>query len=415
MKIGFFADIGHAEAGGVSTYQGEIVSALIEFAGCSDHRFVIISSNGRPPTKNNSLPTNIEFVDLQLNVKRRLQSAFITIISTMWKKFRYPFRRHVFGDPFSWIVRKKLANHRLDLLWYKEQHCPYRDLPYIVTLMDLDHRVLPYFPEVSTEGQWENREVFFSTALRRAAFVVVGTECGKSEIERFYQVPSEKIKVLPLPTRRFALDNFEKEISLPGRYCSSVPYLFYPAQFWPHKNHICLLLALKSLREKHGMIFQLLLAGSDKGNRRYIKQKVSELNLTEQVRFLGFVPEQELLALYKHAFALTFATFFGPDNLPPLEAFALGCPVIASRVAGAEEQLGDAALFFDPKNSEQLVDKIKMLYENPILRMELIQRGRKRALHFTAKDYIENIFALLDEFEPVRRCWSSNEPYHQLS
>jgi glycosyltransferase involved in cell wall biosynthesis len=99
-------------------------------------------------------------------------------------------------------------------------------------------------------------------------------------------------------------------------------------------------------------------------------------------------------------------TFFGPDNLPPLEAFAFGCPVIASNVSGASEQLGDAALLVDPRDPDGIAKSILSLYQDPKLRLTLIQRGRERSQRWTAQDFVRGIFKLLDEFEPFRRCWA---------
>jgi glycosyltransferase involved in cell wall biosynthesis len=279
----------------------------------------------------------------------------------------------------------------------------------------LQHRLQPFFPEVSIGEWWQQREGHYATVIRRAAYVIVGTEAGKQEVERFYGIPAERVRVLPHPTPRFALNGRSADPrAVLNKYGLKAGFLFYPAQFWPHKNHAGLLRAVRLLRERYGIVFDLVFIGSDKGNLQYIRSLTAKLNLSGQVHFLGFVPSEDLVALYKSAFALTYASYFGPDNLPPLEAFALGCPVIASRVSGAEEQLGDAALLFDPKNPDQLADTIRMLHENPDLRAELIQRGRERALRFTGKDYVEGIFALLDEFEPFRCCWSNTGSYHQV-
>jgi glycosyltransferase involved in cell wall biosynthesis len=98
-------------------------------------------------------------------------------------------------------------------------------------------------------------------------------------------------------------------------------------------------------------------------------------------------------------------TFFGPDNLPPLEAMALGCPVIASNVSGAKEQLGDAALLVDPKKPEEIAEAIKSLSEDSALRQDLIKRGLIRAYRWTAQDYVKEIFSVIDNFEAIRRCW----------
>jgi glycosyltransferase involved in cell wall biosynthesis len=137
-------------------------------------------------------------------------------------------------------------------------------------------------------------------------------------------------------------------------------------------------------------------------------QRAEELNLSTQVHFLGFVPREDLLSLYHNAFALTYLTFFGPENLPPLEAFALGCPVIASNVSGAQEQLGNAALLVDPKDPNQIALAIKSLHEDISLRYTLIQRGLERAHRWTGKDYVKGVFSILDEFEPIRRCWGKD-------
>src|SRR5207249_4800394 len=126
-----------------------------------------------------------------------------------------------------------------------------------------------------------------------------------------------------------------------GKYGLRREFLFYPAQFWPHKNHVNLLLALDLLRGSAGVELDLVLTGSDKGNLNHVTKTAVALGLTSQVHILGFVPKADLRELYREAVSLTFASFFGPDNIPPLEAFALGCPVVAAAVPGSEEQLGN--------------------------------------------------------------------------
>ena len=127
--------------------------------------------------------------------------------------------------------------------------------------------------------------------------------------------------------------------------------------------------------------------------------------MADQVHFLGFVPREDLVGLYRNALALTYPTFFGPENLPPLEAFGLGCPVIASRVRGADEQLGDAALLVDPTDVEGLAGAVWSLYQDQGLRKQLICRGRQRAARWTAEHFVQKVLAFIDGFGRVRRCW----------
>jgi glycosyltransferase involved in cell wall biosynthesis len=197
----------------------------------------------------------------------------------------------------------------------------------------------------------------------------------------------------------------EARSSQPARVVEG-DYLFYPAQFWPHKNHVNLLHALRLLRDR-GLDLSLALTGSDKGNLPFIRDTAARLGLTPHVRWLGFVTNDQLISLYRHAAALTYVTFFGPENLPPLEAFAAGCPVVASDVAGAREQLADAALLVDPRRPEEIAAAVERLRADPTLRAALIERGFERARRSTPAGFVAAVIAWLDDFEGVRRNWPS--------
>jgi glycosyltransferase involved in cell wall biosynthesis len=182
-------------------------------------------------------------------------------------------------------------------------------------------------------------------------------------------------------------------------------FLLDPAQFWPHKNHVNLLRALDVLRQRDGLKLNLVLTGSDKGNQHYVRDKVREWELSDQVFDLGFVAREELNALYRGALALIFPSFFGPDNIPPLEAFALGCPVLASRIAGAEEQLRSAAMLFDPTDPTDIADKVLAVRSDPALRNRLREEGLKIAQIRSPEGYIAQIDEIMNDFAAIRQCW----------
>jgi glycosyltransferase involved in cell wall biosynthesis len=112
-----------------------------------------------------------------------------------------------------------------------------------------------------------------------------------------------------------------------------------------------------------------------------------------------------LVALYRGALALVYVSFFGPENLPPLEAFALGCPVVAAEVAGAREQLGDAALLVDATQPPLIGQAIRRLLDDTPLRAHLIARGKERARRSTGRDFVQGVFRILDGMAPYIRCW----------
>lgn len=398
MKVGVFLANISPDTGGVFTFENEMFQALTQLADESGHTFVVFSW-----TKDlEKSAKHIQVIPIQRGFAERVISRFYRTSIRVIRRIRYLKGASMEESFYERIARKS----GVELIWYIGHYCDTMEIPYILTYYDLQHRLQPYFPEVSAKGIWDGREKRLAVALRRASVIIAGTEAGKAEIEQFYQVPAERIKVLPLPTPQFALT------ALPGSakqelagYCIPENYLFYPAQFWAHKNHAGLLQAVQLLRDKWKMFFPVVFVGSDKGNKQYIQKLVAKFNLTTQVHFLGFVPRQDLISLYQNAFALAFPTFFGPDNLPPLEAFALGCPVVASNVPGAQEQLGEAALLVDPKSPEQIALAIKSLYDDPGLRQTLVQRGLERAARWTGRDYVLGVFSILDKFEPIRRCW----------
>jgi glycosyltransferase involved in cell wall biosynthesis len=399
MRIGVYFPGSLAQTGGGHTFEEQIYQSLIRSrkTGKNRHDFVAFCEK-KPP-----IPGGIETVNLA-SFKRngirhtaaRMGRQALGLITRSSQCRR--------RDP----VERLLDHCGIEVMYYPTPQPLTLELPYFSTVWDLQHRLQPFFPEVSCKGQWDSREALYSRQLRRAAGIITGTRAGKAEIERFYQVAPERIKLLPHPTPDFALQPAEADFKASlARRGVRREYLLYPAQFWPHKNHVGLLRAVHLLREQHGMKLDVVFVGADWGNEKHVRRVVAELGLADAVHFLGFVERNELVALYRGALALTYVTFFGPENLPPLEAFALGCPVIASDVPGAEEQLGDSALRIQAAEERDIASAIKRLHDDSSLREELIRRGRRRAQAFTGDDFVSGLMSLFDEFAAVRHCWQS--------
>jgi glycosyltransferase involved in cell wall biosynthesis len=306
-------------------------------------------------------------------------------------------------------LEQSIRSQGIDIVWFLTPPGIVVSSPFITVVWDLEHRLRPYFPEVSVTGwTWDAREKSYSTVLPRASRVLTGTQAGKDEILRFYGLDPNNVEVVPFPVPGISVGGRTDWLpNIREKYGIKQDFVFYPAQFWPHKNHVNLLLALQVLKRSHGLEIDMVFTGSDMGNLGHVLRTIDELALRDQVRVLGFVPREDLEALYRNAIALTFASFFGPDNIPPLEAFALDCPVVASRVAGAVEQLGEAALLFDPTHPHDIARAIVAVHRDRELREKLLRNGAKIASERTLERYIAQVCKILDDFEPIRRCWSS--------
>lgn len=407
MRVGVYFRHTAPDAGGGYTFESELLDALLDSVGSTPHRFVAMGPAGELLTRAES--RGLPVVRIATTGFERLVLRAPRLVEALGRALSRPGQRPSLRSQIDAVVDRA----SLDALWCLGPDVPSLEVPYITTVWDVQHRLQPYFPEVSADGVWGRRERFYTATLRRATFVIAGTQTGKAEIERFYGVSPERIRILPHPTPQAMLAAAPRAGEDPIRQWGLPDgYLFYPAQFWPHKNHVALVLALEILRRR-GLDLTAVFVGSDKGSRAHVERLADRLGLSDRIRILGFVDRDELIALYRRALALTYVTFFGPENLPPLEAFALGCPVIASSVAGAEEQLGDAALLVDPKNEGELADAVARLHADPSLRAMLVERGRQRARRFTTADFVSEGLRLLDEFEAIRRCWPGQGPTDQ--
>ncbi len=390
MRIGVSFRHDDEAGGGGHTFESEIVREVVRRPTPAGDELVLVGPFG--PLLTDARHRDIETIGVPT---RGVARALLKLPDPRARRGRYLGTR----------IDRRLSSAHLDFLWCVGQDVPSFEIPFAMTVWDLQHRLQPFFPEVSAGGEWSRRERYFAAALRRATIVVVGTEAGKAEVQRFYAVQPERILVLPHPTP--TLSPADADDTVLSRHRLSPGFLLYPAQFWPHKNHASLLLALHALRERGLSPPPLVLVGADKGNRAHVEALARELGILDSVRLLGFVTRAELVALYRHAGALTYVTFFGPENLPPLEAFALGCPVIASRVPGSSEQFADAALLIDPSDQAAIADAIDQVLNDQLLRQGLIERGRARALRSTPATFVEGALRAIHEFDAVRRNWAS--------
>lgn len=307
-----------------------------------------------------------------------------------------------------WLNKKEI-----DLVYFTSQSklsmC-LEGLNYIFTLFDLCHRDHPEFPEVNSYRIFEQRELAFRKNLARAVAVLVDSELGKNNAVFRYGLDAGRVHVLPFspsPTVTITEKKYnEGFIDIKEKYDLACDYVFYPAQFWAHKNHAYLLRGLKILEQDDNIFIGAIFAGSDQGNLDYIKKLVIQFGLENRIRFVGFVKNEEMPYLYKQSFALVMPSYFGPTNLPPLESFSLGVPVIYSDLPGLREQVGDAALLIDLLDPKSLSLQLRKLFQNTVLRESLVRKGKNRLHELTSdNERLKVLDRILQEYQVRRFCW----------
>ena len=277
-------------------------------------------------------------------------------------------------------------------------------IPYIMPVHDLQHRLNPQFPEVSANGIWEEREYFFANCIPNAEMILADSETGREDILKFYPSDGKKVKVLPYPPPNYLRRNYSAEElgKIREKYHLPQRFLFYPANFWPHKNHKLIIQALNHMKINHRLKISVVFVGSNParyGEFDKVWELASKYGLKDQVYYHGYVPNKDIGVLYKLAEALVMPTFFGPTNIPYLEAFAVGCPVIGSDIRGIREQIGDAGLLVDPNSTESLATAILKIWNDAGFRETLIRKGYDKTEAWNFKKFSEALNGFIDELK----------------
>jgi len=201
-----------------------------------------------------------------------------------------------------------------------------------------------------------------------------------------YHLAKKKVQVIPLAPAIAAneepgpadLSFFQQKFLLPDSF------ILYPAQTWPHKNHLALLEAIANIRERYGMIISAVFTGTVyEPFFPRIEKEIQKLHLEKQIRFLGFVTPLELQCLYRLAKCVVIPTKYEAGSFPLWEAFLSGVPTACSNVTSLPAQAGDAALVFDPDQPDEIVNAIMSLWTDESLRQTLIERGKKNVAQYS--------------------------------
>jgi glycosyltransferase involved in cell wall biosynthesis len=228
-----------------------------------------------------------------------------------------------------------------------------------------------------------NAGVRFS--VRRAERVIVPSQHARDELIALLAVPEQRIAVTPeaADARFHPLDDAETDATL-RRYGLSRPFVLSVGNQQPRKNLGRLLQAWKMLAAA-GLDggCRLVIAGGHHGRRDDLASLAGALGLNEHMQLLGYVPHEDVPALYSAAEAFVFPSLYEGFGLPLLEAMACGTPVACSSVTSLPEVAGDAAVFFDPLDVSGMAATLGALVNDRELRAALRERGLRRAALFS--------------------------------
>lgn len=276
------------------------------------------------------------------------------------------------------VLPWQMMRKRVDLMHFPHFNAPilYRGKS-IVTIHDLTPL---RFPGRKMGGSLYRKKAFkyvFSNAVRRASKVIAVSSYTKNDLMRNFGVNEDKIRVIYEGVRKL------KAKSLSTNQLIVKPYIFYTGVWREHKNLIGLIKAFNILIKKYHMDLWLVLGGKEDPYYPEIRKTWEKLGLRDKIITPGFLSDEELTVFYKNASLFVIPSFAEGFGFVGLEAMAYGTPVAASDIMSLPEVLGNGAVYFNPRDVNNMAETMRKVLTDEFLRQDLIQKGRQQVQKYS--------------------------------
>jgi glycosyltransferase involved in cell wall biosynthesis len=363
--------------GGVESFVRGLVFGLGQLTDAEDE-YLVLTEEAYAASLSRLVGGNVRILPVGSRGGRSPRSTILTNrlrverrVERLSERLRFSSRT---GPPLS---DGTIERHGVDIVHFTFQSGFRTTIPSVYQPHDLQHLHLPQF-FTSEQLAWRDR--WYTTLAKQATMIAVGSRWVKADVEEHLRMPSAKVHVVRTapPIDVDPLIGSAEASAIRSEMGISSPYVLYPAQTWPHKNHDGLLRALARLRDHDGLAVRLVATGVQNGHFAALRGLQEDLNLSGQVTWTGFVADRNLRALYEGATAVVIPSRFEAVSFPLWEAFRIGVAAACSRVTSLPEQAGDAALLFDPDDQAGMADAIRRLWTDESLRGALIARGHEQ-------------------------------------
>jgi glycosyltransferase involved in cell wall biosynthesis len=306
------------------------------------------------------------------------------------------------GEQFS--IPLLLRRERVDVF-----HAPHYVLPplvgcpSVVTIHDCIHLMFPQYLPNRLAAAYARALMW--NATHRSAHVLTVSEASKRDILRFFPIPPERITVahnaIDADVGRLSTDEEIRRVR--ERFQLHAPFVLYVGNIKPHKNVERLIEAFALVRTGPLADVKLLIIGDEISKYPTLRRAVHQCKLHKHVRFLGFVDDRTLSALYRLATVFAFPSLYEGFGLPPLEAMASGTPVVTSNVSSLPEVVDDAAILVDPYDVAGIAHGIRRVLLDETLRADMRARGLARAAEYSWTRSVATIHRIYTEVAASRQ------------
>jgi glycosyltransferase involved in cell wall biosynthesis len=395
MRIGVnCCNVSPDYVGGVNTY---VFGLLDAFAGNQKYgvTFVVFCFQS-----NEHLFEKYKTVScFQVVILRNIHRFYLRII---WQfvKLKQKNLYHQFSN-YYYRRHTKIINAACDVLYFPNTVMnPYNyTVPTVLSMHDIQQ---VHFPQFFTSIERKSRKIMYELSAEHATYMQASSRQMKGDFCSHFKLKDKKVFIIHegVSVKEFKQSAYNKQLF--AKYSIPEKFLFYPAQLWPHKNHITVLKALHELKSTKGITIPLVLTGAKFSAYDEMMSFIQQHNLSN-VYYLGKVPFADLLAIYRASYYLITAVLYESSSLPILEAAASGTAILASDT-DANRELGETLYiqFFPTTDVQCLATKLQEIWNDEEGRNKAIEHNRSAIHHFNwervAEKYIEQFSRIKNEF-----------------
>ncbi|CAN5202113.1 glycosyltransferase family 1 protein [soil metagenome] len=311
----------------------------------------------------------------------------------------------VFGPKKMWTqfalpARLFFKGNKPDVFFSPGHYAPrFAPVPSVISIMDL---AFFHFPEYFTKKDLAQLKSWTGYSVKKAQAILTISAATKDDIIKLYGISEAKIHVIyPGIKQTVSLTpHIYPMQELQSKYGINKEYILFAGTLQPRKNIVRLIEAFSQLLQKNkykDSQLQLVIVGKKGWQYESILDAPKKYNVEDRVKFLNFIPDEELTLLYQNAICFAWPSLYEGFGLPILEAMKMNCPVITSNVSSMPEAGGDAALYVDPKDVNDITEKLDQVVSNPQLRKDMIEKGKKQIQKFSWKKTAEETLSVLEQ------------------
>lgn len=272
-----------------------------------------------------------------------------------------------------------LNKEKFDLVHFTNFNHPiFYSGKFVVTIHDL---TIMLFPTINQQKSILKKFAFNSVmqnAVLKSEKIIAISEATKADVVKYLKGDSAKIKVIYEGIdNKYQIKNidYKKNGIIKEKYQITDPYILFVSQWRPHKGLPELIKAFEILKEKYRLKHKLVLVGKPNLDFPEIIKRINSSKYINDIILPGFVADDDLPYIYHNADAFIFPSQYEGFGLPPLEAMAAGTVVVSSKTSCMPEILGDAAIYFNPRNPSDIAEKLADVLSNNKMQKDFIKKG----------------------------------------